>query len=78
MSEKTRMVVHDNFQTVSEVASDLFEAVLGVLPRKRLIVAHGVHYLEYARACYPRVLLLEQEGFVRRPLNDSVEAVGGE
>lgn len=65
-------------QACSWKVSDLFEAALGVLPGKRLIVAHGVHYLEDGSAGYPRVVLLEQQRFVRRPFHDTVEAVGGE
>lgn len=53
--------------------------------KKRTVVARlgtlefpSVHYLEDGRAGYLRVVLLEQQRFVRRPLHDTVEAVGRE
>jgi hypothetical protein len=58
--------------------SAFLEAGLGVLLRKRLIVAYGLHYLMDSCTSHLRVTLVVQQRLVRRPLNYAVDTVGRE
>ena len=51
---------------------------LGGLARERPIVAHGGHHLNDGRAGRLRVAPIVQQRCVRRPLHDTVDAVGRE
>src|SRR5918997_497078 len=51
---------------------------LGVLARQRPIVSYGGHYINDGRAARLRVAPIVQQRGVRRPLHDTVDAVGRE